>query len=157
MKKVLVISGIVWLLIESWILFFISPSPAYIPASLMLRWTIIAGGPLFLISVLILAIQKEKVAGSIALLGAAVAGLGFGVGSGANLGHYFEGFLLFVVPQALLGILLMKIGRDRERRENSPVVLNPIAFHVPRTVWLKTSQADYQPSTYSQSILTIII
>jgi len=111
--------GWAWLCVEIWWIFLRSVHSPMDSFSTILKTMVATGGPVVLVASLLLAVQKEKVAGGLAWLGAAAAAIAFSIGSGASLGSYFTGFLMVVAPQAVVGTLLIRAGVERERRESA--------------------------------------
>jgi hypothetical protein len=76
---------------------------------------ILAGGPACLLLGLLLGFRWCRVAGAILWLGGALEAMGIALRSGSMVGRYFLGLGLFVVPQVIVGSLLLLVARDAHK------------------------------------------
>ncbi len=108
--------GWLWLVVEGLWFFFRKPALPATSPSPILNALIIIGGPLVLLAALILAVTRPKPAGALLWLGGAIAAMAFAFRSGADMEAYFFGLVYVVTPQAVLGTLLLKAGKERNSK-----------------------------------------
>ena len=77
-------------------------------------WLVLAGGPAVFAGASLFALWKEREAGALLWLGAAVAAVGLSLRSGPHLGSYFLGMGLLVLPQVAAGTLFLLHARGRQ-------------------------------------------
>lgn len=77
---------------------------------------ILTGGPACLFFGVLTGLRWYRTAGVLLWMGGAAEALGIALTSGAMVGRYFLGLVLFVVPQILAGTLFLLLARDSEKR-----------------------------------------
>ena len=89
---------------------------------------VLAGAAPCLLLCTLLAIRRERLAGTLLWLASAVAALGLGLRSGPYLGRYLLGMVILVVPQVTVATLFLIHAKREEKRR-------PKEAKVRRTPW----------------------
>lgn len=98
-------------------------------ASLLLAWgpfkaegtstpyfvMVLVGGPVCLLTGLLIGLRWTRTAGAILWLGGALEAMGIALRSGSMVGRYFLGLVLFVVPQVIVASLLLLYARESQK------------------------------------------
>jgi len=76
---------------------------------------VLGGGPVCLLTGLLLGLRWSRTAGAILWLGGALEAMGIALKSGSMVGRYFLGLGLFVLPQVIVASLFLLHARDSQK------------------------------------------
>jgi hypothetical protein len=76
---------------------------------------VLVGGPVCLLTGLLIGLRWTRTAGAILWLGGALEAMGIALRSGSMVGRYFLGLVLFVVPQVIVASLLLLYARESQK------------------------------------------